>query len=67
VSRYVLVKAMKAFNNHSKGEAFHALMNESLAHLIVNHYLELLEDPNWRLCVSASSPCDGSAPRPQQI
>jgi hypothetical protein len=35
-------------------------MNEPLAHLIVNHYLEFMEDPQWHVCNSASSPCDGS-------
>lgn len=47
-SRYCLVKALKAFDNHGVGDEFYALMDERLAHLIVNHYLELLEDPKWR-------------------
>lgn len=59
-SRYVLVKAMKAFDNHRVGDQFEAFMDRRLAHLIVEHYLELLEDPKWRRYDSVSSPSDES-------
>lgn len=46
--RLVLVQALKAFDNHSVGDVFLAPMSEGVAHLIVSHYLRLLEDPAWR-------------------
>lgn len=47
--RFVKVRAMKAFDNHSVGDIFWAPMVEPLAHLIVDHYLELMWDPTWDL------------------
>lgn len=60
MTRWVRVKALKSFNEHQVGDMFMAPMNEPLAHLIVNHYLEFMEDPQWHAYDSASSPCDGS-------
>ena len=46
--RLVLVQALKAFDNHDMGEIFPVPMNQATAHLIVVHYLRLLDDPAWR-------------------
>ena len=45
--RLVVVQALKAFDNHEVGEIFSTPMTESVAHLIVSHYLRLLGDPVW--------------------
>lgn len=47
MNRLVVVQALKAYDNHYVGEIFLAPMAEGLAHLIVAHYLRLLDDPQW--------------------
>jgi precorrin-2 methylase len=56
MSRTVTVKALKRFNQYEVGDVFQATMNESLAHLIVEHYLEFVEDPGWQRSDLARSP-----------
>jgi hypothetical protein len=56
LTRYVKVRATKRFNEYEVGDIFYAPMNPPLAHLIVDHYLELMEDPGWQRFDSARSP-----------
>lgn len=60
--RHVYVKAMKAYDNHEVGDLFYAPMTEATAHLIVDHYLELMWDPAWEVGYGAS----GYVPPPPQ-
>lgn len=46
--RLVVVQALKAYDNHSVGDIFPLPMSQATAHLIVSHYLRLLEDPAWK-------------------
>ena len=58
-TRYVRVRALKRFNELEVGDAFVAPMTQALADLIVEHYLEFMEDPQWQRYDSASSPSEG--------
>jgi hypothetical protein len=42
--RIVCVQALKSFDDFVAGEVYWLQMTETLAHLIVNHYLRLLHD-----------------------
>jgi hypothetical protein len=46
--RRVVVQALKAYDDHPMGDIFLVPMNQATAHLIVSHYLRLLDDPAWR-------------------
>lgn len=43
--RQVRVRALKAFDLWAVGDTFQAVMNDRLANLIVNHYLEEIPWP----------------------
>lgn len=45
--RVVLVEALKAFDQFTKGEQYWVPMDERIANLIVMYYLRLLWDPAW--------------------
>jgi hypothetical protein len=61
--RYVKVRVMKSFNELIAGEITSVPMTEATAHLIVDHYLELLWDPAWEVVYGASSDV---SPPPQE-
>jgi hypothetical protein len=64
--RNVYVKAVKNYDNHAVGDEFWAPMTEATAHLIVNHYLELMWDPTWELGYGASVHVQGGAESDEQ-
>lgn len=43
-----MVRALKSYNDVREGQVFMVMMSEPIAHLITNHFLQLLEDPAWR-------------------
>ena len=47
VERLVTVLALKSFDDFREGEQATVWMSERIAHLIVNHYLRLLDDAQW--------------------
>lgn len=61
--RYVKVRVIKSYNGHTAGDITFVPMDEPTAHLIVDHYLELLWDPAWEVGYGASSDV---SPPPQE-
>jgi hypothetical protein len=55
----VRVRALKSFDCWMAGDEFSAIMNERLANLIVNNYLEEL----WRVSASTTPMPSGTADR----
>lgn len=56
MTRLVKVKVMKSHGNLTKGQVTYVPMTPGTAHLIVEHYLELMEDPRWHGYESADLP-----------
>lgn len=55
-NRFVKVRAMKNFNGHELNDVLEVPMTLEVAHLIVDGYFELLDDPAWRLYRSSPQP-----------
>ena len=54
--RWVLVRAIKAYDNHEVGDVFTVPMTEATAHLVVSTYLQLLDDPVWHTQSGSTEP-----------
>jgi hypothetical protein len=53
--RLVVVCALKAYDNHEVGDVFVVPMTQATAHLVVSHYLRLVDDPAWHESASTDS------------
>ena len=47
-ARWVRVRALKNFDTFAKGEERWVWLTISVAHLVANQYLTVVEDPSWR-------------------
>jgi hypothetical protein len=62
--RLVLVRALKHFDQYVLGQDYWVPMTESVAHLIVDNYFRLLQDPGWEVSDAAGQGQDLHSDRP---